>query len=67
MSIQDEYSVLKFAKDLLKADEIAHKMNGTDTFERECQRKALELLVEMRSSEIEGFYQKLSKQANNEE
>ena len=64
MSLQDEYSALKFAKDLLKADEIACKMNKTETFERSCKRKAFEVIVEMRKSEIEQIYQKLLQQQN---
>lgn len=67
MSLQNEYNVLNFVKDLLKADEITHKINKTETFERSCQRKAFEAIVEIRKSEIEHIYQKLLQEQNNKE
>ena len=59
MSLNEEYNALKFAKDLLKVDEFFHKLYGTETDERSCQRKALETIVELRKSEIEQIYNKL--------
>ncbi len=59
MSLNEEYNALKFAKDMLKADEFFHKLYGTETNERACQRKAFEIVIETRKAEIEQIYRNL--------
>lgn len=65
MSLNEEYNALKFAKNLLKADEFFHKLYGTETNERSCQRKAFEMFIETRKAEIEQIYKNLLEQERN--
>ena len=59
MSLQEEYTVIEFLKCMLKADETFCKNNGTDTFQRACQRKTIEMIADARKSEIEQIYHNL--------
>ena len=69
MSLQEEYNALEFLKGMLKTDEIFCKNNGTDTFQRDCLRKSIEIIANTRKAEIEQIYQSLlkDKQENKDE
>jgi len=44
---------------MLKADEIFCKNNGTNTFQKDCLRKSIEMIADARESEIEQIYHNL--------
>ena len=64
MSLQEEYNAIEFLKGMLKADEIFCKNNGTNTFQRDCLRKSIEIIADTRKSEIEQTYNNLLMQNN---
>ena len=64
MSLKEEYNALEFLKGMLKADEILCKNNGTNTFQKDCLRKSIELIADARKSEIEQIYHNLLNQNN---